>query len=107
NIWEKIYHKKGEGFAQTANEISEQVLKESQTNLETLAEGNVRVFQLSFYPTERGFLKMRNVPRLFIGKKRIDVLQEVITGYSAEAIAESKSHYRYFDELQAEYAFVE
>lgn len=106
-IWEKIHHIKGNGFTKTANDISGQVFKESQTNLETLAEGNVRVFQLSLYPTERGFLNMRNVPKLLVGQKRINVLQEVITGYSAEAIAEAKKHYRYFDELQAEYAFVE
>ncbi|HEY0262260.1 MAG TPA: membrane dipeptidase [Chitinophagales bacterium] len=107
NIWEKIYHKKGEGFTQTANEISEHVLKESQANLETLAQGNVRVFQLSLYPTERGFLRMRNVPKLFVGKKRANILQEVITGYSAESIAESQKQYNYFGELQAEYKYVE
>lgn len=108
NIWEKIFHKKGEaGFAKTVNEISGQVLKESQTNLESLAEGNVRVFQLSLYPTERGFLKMRNVPKWLAGKNRISVLQEVITGYSAESIAEAKKHFNYFEELQAEYAYVE
>lgn len=107
NMWEKIFHRNGGGFTKTANGISDHVLKESQTNLDTLVEGNVRVFQLSLYPTERGFLKMRNVPRLVVGKKRINTLHEVITGYSAEAIAESNKHYRYFDELQAEYAFVE
>jgi microsomal dipeptidase-like Zn-dependent dipeptidase len=106
NMWEKIHHKIEGKLAQTVNELSIHVLKESQSNLEALAEGNVRVFQVSLYPTERGFLHMRNVPKMLIGKKRINVMQEVITGYDSSCIVESKKHYNYYEELLAEYAYV-
>jgi hypothetical protein len=64
DMWQNIPHKIDSKFAKTIEGISHHVLKESQSNLESLAAGNVRVFQVSLYPTERGFLHLRNIPKL-------------------------------------------
>lgn len=106
NMWENIEHKAEGRFAKTVNDISQHVLKESQTNLYKLAEGNVRVFQLSLYPTERGFMHMRNIPKILIGKRGVNTLQSVITGYDESSIVEMKKHYNYFEDLEKEYAYV-
>ena len=106
NMWQNIPHKIDSKFAKTVEGISQHVLKESQSNLDALAAGNVRVFQLSLYPTERGFLHLRNIPKLLIGKKRINIFQEVVTGYDADCILQLKKHYNYFKDLEAEYAYV-
>ena len=106
NMWEKIYHLIDSKFAKSVTEISQHVLKESQTNLESLAEGNIRVFQISLYPIERGFLHMRNLPQFIIGKRRTDILLAVVTGYSTESVTHLKSHYNYFEDLEKEYAYV-
>jgi microsomal dipeptidase-like Zn-dependent dipeptidase len=106
NMWENIRHRISSKFAETINERSQQVLKESQSNLYALAEGNVRVFNVSLYPIERGFLHLRNIPKILIGKNRINVLHEVVTGFDASRIMHLKKHYNYFDDLQAEYNFV-
>ncbi|MFN8322687.1 MAG: membrane dipeptidase [Chitinophagales bacterium] len=106
NMWDNIHHKIDSRFAHSVNGISQHVLKESQSNLDSLTAGNVRVFQLSLYPTERGFLHLRNVPQWLIGKNRIDILQEVVTGYDAECIRQYRKHYNYFTDLEAEYAYV-
>ncbi|MDB5283765.1 MAG: hypothetical protein JWO06_2840 [Bacteroidota bacterium] len=106
NLWDKIYHRIDGKFGQTINEFSQQVLKESQCNLYALSEGNVRIFNVSLYPVERGFLHMRNIPKLLIGKNRINIMQEVITGFKADRITELKKHYNYFEDLLEEYEFV-
>ncbi len=106
NMWDNIHHKMDSKFAKTVEGISQHVLKESQCNLDAMATGNVRVFQVSLYPTERGFLHLRNIPKLLIGKNRINVFQEVVTGYSMDAIVQLKKHYNYFKDLEAEYAYV-
>lgn len=100
NMWENIEHKAEGRFAKTVNDISQHVLKESQTNLYKLAQGNVRVFQISLYPTERGFMHMRNIPKILLGKRGVNTLQSVITGYEMESVVEMKKHYRYFEDLQ-------
>jgi microsomal dipeptidase-like Zn-dependent dipeptidase len=106
NMWDNIHHKIEGDFAKVIEGASQHVLKESQSNLDSLAAGNVRVFQVSLYPTERGFLHMRNVPKWLVGKKRINILQEVITGYDGDCITHLKKHYNYFEDLEREYAFV-
>jgi microsomal dipeptidase-like Zn-dependent dipeptidase len=106
NMWGKIYHKVEGNFAKSINGLSRKVLKESQSNLDALAAGNVRVFQVSLYPIERGFLHLRNIPKVLIGKRLINTMQEVITGYHSECIIQQKKHYRYFEDLEAEYAYV-
>ena len=106
SMWEKIVHKMDSKFAKTIKEASEQVLKESQSNLYALAEGNVRIFNVSLYPIERGFLHLRNIPKILIGKNRINTMHEVLTGFDAGRILQLKKHANYFDDLLAEYSYV-
>ncbi len=106
NIWDKIQHKIEGGFGKTISDLSQKVLKESQTHLDAMALGNVRVFQVSLYPIERGFLHLRNIPKFLIGKKRVTTMQEVITGYDGSCIREQMTHYNYFSDLEREYAYV-
>ena len=105
-MWEKIHHKMDSKFAQTIKDASVQVLKESQANLYSLAEGNVRIFNVSLYPIERGFLHLRNIPKILIGKNRINILHQVLTGFDADRIMHLKKHANYFDDLLAEYKYV-
>jgi microsomal dipeptidase-like Zn-dependent dipeptidase len=106
-MWEKIFHASDSRFAERIKTISHHILKESQCNLDSLDEGNVRVFNVSLYPIERSFLHMRNVPKWLIGKNKINIVQQVVTGFSLESIVHLKTHYDYFSDLQKEYRFVE
>ena len=106
NIWDAVQHKIDSKLAKSVSDLAAHIHMESQCNLDAMVAGNMRVFQLSLYPTERGFLHLRNVPTVLLGKKRINIVQEVVTGYSAESIAEQKKHYKYFEDLQAEYQYV-
>lgn len=106
NMWENIEHKIDSKLAKDLDEITKPVWKASQTNLYSLAAGDVRVFQLSLYPLERGFLNLRNVPNILFGKRRVNVLHEVLTGYHIDAIEHQKKNVDYFKELNAEYEYV-
>lgn len=106
SMWENIPHKMSSKFAQTIKDASAQVYKESQANLHTLAKGNVRVFNVSLYPIERGFLHLRNIPKILIGKDRINTMHEVLTGFNAARITHLKKHANYFSDLLAEYRYV-
>jgi microsomal dipeptidase-like Zn-dependent dipeptidase len=106
NMWENIHHKINGSFAETIRTASQHVLKESQSNLNALVAGNVRVFQVSLYPIERGFLHLRDVPQWLLGNRRINTFQEVVTGYDSSCIIQQKKHYNYFTDLEAEYAYV-
>lgn len=106
NIWDKIHHNINSKLAQSANDLSKHVLKESQCNLDALSAGNVRVFQISLYPVERGFLHIRNVPKILVGKRRINVFHEVVTGFSPDSITYLKKNYNYFKDLIREYEYI-
>lgn len=106
NIWDKIHHNIDSKLAKQVSEISTHVSKESQCNLDAMSAGNVRVFQISLYPTERSFLHLRNVPKFLIGKRRINVMHEVITGYHLESIKYQQKNYDYFKDLVREYEYV-
>ena len=106
NMWDKIQHKIDSKISKDINELTKHIWKESQCNLDSLAAGNVRVFQISLYPTERGFLNFRNVPQFLIGKRRIHALQEVVTGYHPDSLAALRKHTDYFKELLSEYNYV-
>ena len=58
NMWDSIQHKIDGKTAQSISELVAHIHMESQCNLDAMAAGNVRVFQLSLYPTERGFLHL-------------------------------------------------
>jgi microsomal dipeptidase-like Zn-dependent dipeptidase len=107
NMWEKITHKIGTGtFAKELNKLSKHVLKESQCNLYALAEGDVRVINISLYPIEKGFLHLRNIPKLLIGNNRLDVMHEMITGFDAKKLGYLKKTFNYYEDLLAEYEYV-
>lgn len=106
NIWDAVQHKVDSKLAKSVSDLAAHIHMASQCNLDAMVAGNMRVFQLSLYPTERGFLHLRNVPTVLLGKRRINIVQEVVTGYSAESIIEQKKHYHYFEDLQAEYKYI-
>ncbi len=106
NMWDSIQHKIEGKIAQNISELVTHIHMESQCNMDAMAAGNVRVFQLSLYPIERGFLHLRNIPKILVGKRRINIAHEVITGYAASSIAHLKKHYNYFQDLQEEYEYV-
>jgi microsomal dipeptidase-like Zn-dependent dipeptidase len=107
DMWETIYHKTDRTkFAERINKASRNVLKESQCNLYKLAEGNVRLFNVSLYPIEKGFLKLRNVPRLIIGKEKTDIMHEVILGFDPRRITYLKKSFDYYKDLTEEYRYV-
>lgn len=106
NMWDAVYHNIDNKLAESINKLSAHIAKESQCNLYNMVEGNVRVFQISLYPTERNFLHVRNIPSVLLGKKRINIVQEVVTGYGATSIAHQKTHYNYFEDVIAEYEYV-
>ena len=106
SMWENIEHTLANRFATRINNLSPHIFKGSQCNLNILAEGDVRIFNVSIYPIERGFLHLRNVPQALIGKNKIDTLQEVITGFNVDRIRHLKTHYSYFEDLVAEYEYV-
>lgn len=107
DMWETIYHKTDRTrFAERIDKASKQVLKESQCNLYKLAEGNVRLFNISLYPIEKGFLKLRNVPGLLIGKEKVDIMHEVILGFDPKRITYLKKSHDYYNDLIEEYRYV-
>jgi len=106
SMWENIEHTLANRFANRINNLSPHIFKGSQSNLSILAEGDVRVFNVSLYPIERGFLHLRNVPKALIGRNKIDTLQEVITGFNVDRIRHLKTHFNYFEDLVAEYEYI-
>jgi microsomal dipeptidase-like Zn-dependent dipeptidase len=107
NLWENIDHNLDSKLAQNVHAVSEHIHKSSQCSLELMFQGNVRAFNISLYPIEREFLNMRNVPKWIIGKKNVQRMQEVITGFDLERIIHLTEHVDYFAELKAEYKYVE
>jgi microsomal dipeptidase-like Zn-dependent dipeptidase len=106
NIWDALQHKIDSKLAKSVSDLAAHIHMSSQCNLDAMVAGNMRVFQFSLYPTERGFLHLRNVPTVLLGKRRINIVQEVVTGYCAESITALKKHYHYFEDLQAEYQYM-
>lgn len=107
DMWEKIYHRTDHHrFAKRLSDQSPHVLKESQCNLYGMGEAGLRVFNISLYPIERGFINLRNVPNWLIGNKKQEMMQEVITGFEIDRIRYLKKHVDYYEELNAEYAYV-
>lgn len=107
NMWEDFEHIKPTTPAgRFAINNSKDVAKFSQTNLYKLMEGNVRVAFVSLYPLEKGFLKLRSVPKVITGKKGFDDLTAVATGYDPKRIRYLMKNNDYFEELQQEYAYL-
>lgn len=107
NMWEFIDHPVPEGkAARYAFNNSPNVAKYSQTNFYALVEGSVRVPTISLYPLEKGFMDIRNLPKLLTNKKsRIEMMQ-VVTGNEVSSIEYLRDTNDYFKILQFEYNYV-
>ncbi len=108
DLWECIDHSEANtGFLRMIRKNSTQVLKHSQCNLYALSEGQVRVINLSLYPMEHGFLRVRDVPSLMISKNASEQMISLITGMDPKRIKYLRNtDDRYFDDLQKEYEYV-
>lgn len=107
NLWETIEHEYTDNtFMRAIKNNSKHILKKSQCNFDALIAGNVRAINLSLYPMEHGFLRLRDVPGLVIGKNS-HKLTSYITGMDLKKVEWlHKTDVRYFDDLQAEYEYV-
>lgn len=107
NLWETIEHKVGKSNpAKFVFNNSKDVAKYSQSNFEELRKGKVRVATVSLYPIEKGFLEIRNIPKVVTNQNARDEMTQVITGYELENIKYLRKHVGYFEELQAEYSYM-
>lgn len=107
NMWEYIDHPVPSGkAARYAFDHSPNVAKYSQTNLYDLAKGKVRMPVISLYPIEKGFLDIRNLPKLLTNAKSRKEMMQVVTGYEIDSIQYLSQSKSYFDILQYEYQYV-
>lgn len=108
NLWENIPHPDADtGFMRWVRKSTANILKESQCNFDQMIQGNLRVANVSLYPVERGFLRMRNVPNFLVGGDRIEQMIEHITGMALDRVIVMKDNEnRYFKDLVKEYEFV-
>lgn len=106
-MWDKIEHNYVDtGLMRMIRNNTGHIHKQSQCSFNQLLDGNVRVINLSLYPFERGFVNLRNVPGLMIGKNS-DTLISHIAGIDerrAYFLRTGKSDY--FKELKEEYKYV-
>jgi len=106
NVSSDITYPEG-NFARMISNTVKNIYKDSQSNLNNLVRGNVRVAFASLYPIERGFLKYRFIPRLLVGEKNINAIYEYMSGIGMDRINHLQGgELDYFQELQNEYAFV-
>ena len=94
-------------FAKLIEGIAKNMYKDSQSNFNNLAKGNIKVAFNSLYPIERGFLNYNRLPRLMFGKENMNSIYEYTSGFPIERIRQiQNTHDCYFDELKAEYEFL-
>lgn len=107
NIWDDFDHIIGKtNPAKFAVNNTPGLAKYSQCNFYELARGKVRVATASLYPTEKGFLQMRNIPNLVVNKKAQDEMIQVISGFTVDSIRYMRENQNYFDELEEEYNYL-
>lgn len=107
NPWESFRHITPQTAAGRIGEKTSQTLaKYTQTNFYKLMEGNVRIAFVSLYPFERGFLDMRNVPRILTTKKAINEMTAIASGMGLEAVEHLQQKTDYFEEFKTEYAYL-
>lgn len=80
--------------------------KYTQTNFYKLIEGNVRVVCISLYPFERGFLNMRNLPKLFTTDQAIYEVAAITSGMGIDKVKQLDNHTDYYQEFKDEYAYL-
>ncbi len=107
NLWEDVEHV-NPSFSTTrfVKKNSAEIAKYSQSNLYKLAEGNVRVFFNSLYPIEKGFINIRNLPKMLTRKVVQQELIALITGMHPKRIAYLQKSNDYFKDLHEEYEFL-
>lgn len=107
-IWDDVNHHLGKtAVARLIFNNSKDVAKYSQSNFYELAKGRVRVATVSLYPLEKGFLSLRSLSKAVTSKQARREMLEVITGYAPDAVNYLFNHTDYFEELQAEYRYIE
>lgn len=107
NPWEDFDHITPETPAGRFGAQSTPTLaKYSQTNFYKLIKGNVRIAFISLYPYERGFLEMRNVPRLITSKKAVIEMTALASGMGYHRVAELDQKVDYFKEFIGEYKYL-
>ena len=78
----------------------------TQANFYKLMDGQVRVLFNSFYPFERGFFNIRNLPKLATGRKAKSEMMAVGSGIGMDRAAYLARHVDYWEELNDEYAYL-
>jgi microsomal dipeptidase-like Zn-dependent dipeptidase len=107
NPWETFSHIEPQSAAgRLGSQASATVAKYSQTNFYKLIEGKVRIAFISLYPFERGFMKMRNVPRLITGKKVIIELTAIASGMGFNKTQKLFEKTDYLKEFEDEYEYL-
>ncbi len=86
---------------------SKAISKKSQSNFYNCIQGQTRVIFDSLYPLERGFINLKKIPSLLIGKKAIETLTVISSGVSIEQFRDYKATNDYFHELNEQYKFLE
>ncbi|MCB9256897.1 MAG: membrane dipeptidase [Chitinophagales bacterium] len=107
NPWETFNHITPKTAAgRFASNASSTLAKYTQTNFYKLMEGKCKVAFVSLYPFERGFLEMRNVPRLITSKKAVVELTAIASGMGYEAVEQIANEQDYFKEFKKEYDYL-
>ncbi len=107
NPWESFEHITPETAAGRFGQQNTPTLaKYTQTNFYKLIEGKVRVAFLSLYPFERGFMNMRNLPRLITSKKAVIEMTAIASGMGVGAVEKINKKTEYFKEFEGEYKYL-
>lgn len=107
NLWEKTANPSYDSsISRWARMQTREIGKESQANLYTYAQGNVRVLFDSLYPIEKGFLNFRKVASMMVGKRKADEVLHTVTGIAEHQLKQLRKTNDYFQELLAQYAFL-
>lgn len=107
NPWESFDHiEPNSRTGKFAIKATQAMAKYTQSNFYKLIEGNVRVISVSLYPFERGFLNMRNLPKLLASNETVYEMTAIASGMGLETIRELDKNINYFEELEKEYNYL-
>lgn len=107
NIWKKTHNPKFETkTGRWASMKMKDLATASQSNLESVAEGGVRVAFDSLYPVEKGFLNIRKITQMMLGKRGSDEVLMSASGINQMMLHLLRNQTDYFKELQDQYEFL-